>query len=206
MQEDLRLVVSQKSEKEIGALGAMDKSRADMPNSQPLRLRDALREARIESAERSMATSNLQEAEIARLEQLNEAIAPLFAEIPPNVEIFDRGISRGDTPRLWIDMIAHVVMDRDRRVYRFMQDTRNGPKVLAESASSADIAEAITRYVARRMIERERTLAAVEVAQAPAHSRPRRKGWRTLRYVLFALVVIVGGVLVAAWIAAGGGR
>ena len=85
-----------------------------------------------------------------------EAITPLFEEIPSDVELFDRGISRGDTPRLWIDMIAHVVMDRDRRVYRFMQDTRNGPKVLAESASSADIVEAITRYVAQRMmIERK---------------------------------------------------
>ena len=184
----------------------MDKSRADMPNSQPLRLRDALRAARIETAERSMATSNLHDAEIARLEQLNEAITPLFEEIPPNIEIFDRGISRGDTPRLWIDMIAHVVMDRDRRIYRFLQDTRNGPKVLAESASSADIAEAIMRYVARRMIERERTLAAVEVTQVPVRARFRRKGWRTLRYALFTIVVVIVGILVAAWIAAGGGR
>jgi hypothetical protein len=202
LHEDLRLVVSKKSESEPEA---MDKPRADMPNSQPIRLRDALREARVETAERTMATSNLHDAEIARLEQLNEAITPLFAEIPPNIELFDRGISRGDTPRLWIDMIAHVVMDRDRRIYRFLQDTRNGPKVLAESASSADIVEAITRYVARRMIERERTLAAVESAPMPVRARSRHKGWRTLRYALFTIVVIVGAVLAAAWIAAGRG-
>jgi hypothetical protein len=202
LHEDLRLVVSKKSESEPKA---MDKPRADMPNSQPIRLRDALREARVETAERTMATSNLHDAEIARLEQLNEAITPLFEEIPPNIELFDRGISRGDTPRLWIDMIAHVVMDRDRRIYRFLQDTRNGPKVLAESASSADIVEAITRYVARRMIERERTLAAVESAPMPVRARSRHKGWRVLRYALFAIVVIIGGVLAAAWIAAGRG-
>mgnify|MGYP003338141517 CR=1 FL=1 len=44
---------------------------------------------------------DLRDAELARLELLNEALDPLFAEIPPDVELFDRGISRGDTPRLW---------------------------------------------------------------------------------------------------------
>jgi len=33
---------------------------------------------------------------------------------------------------LWIDAIAHVVMGRDKRHYRFMHDTRYGRKVLAE--------------------------------------------------------------------------
>jgi hypothetical protein len=50
-------------------------------------------------------------------------------------------------------------MARDKRTYRFLQDTRFGRKVLAESPEIAEIAEAVTRYVARRMIERERALA-----------------------------------------------
>ncbi len=186
----------------------MDKPRAEMPVPPPLRLRDALREARVESAERSAVFFDLQDAEFARLEQLNEAITPLFEEIPANVEMFDRGISRGDTPRLWIDMVAHVSMDRDRRVYRFIQDTRNGPKVLAESSHTPEIISAITRYIARRMIERERALAATEgegvFAIAPRRGRGRRM-LRALKYVLFALVLIVGAVLAAAWIAAGNG-
>ena len=76
---------------------------------------------------------DLRDAELARLELLNEALDPLFEEIPPEIELFDRGISRGDTPRLWIDAIAHVAMGRDKRRYRFVQDTRYGRKVLAES-------------------------------------------------------------------------
>ena len=80
----------------------------------------------------------------ARLELLNDALDPLFDETPPDVDLFDRGISRGDTPRLWIDAIAHVAMARDKRRYRFVQDTRFGRKVLAESNDIAEIVEAVT--------------------------------------------------------------
>jgi hypothetical protein len=183
----------------------MDKPRADTPAQQQLRLRDALRDARVESAERSSAFHDLQDAEIARLEQLNDAIGPLFEEIPQNIDLFDRGISRGETPRLWIDMIAYIAMDRDHRAYRFIQDTRNGPKILLESSSTTEVIEAITRYIARRIVERERALAATDSKYVPRRARPRRRFWSLLRYVLFAVIVIVGGILATAWIAAGHG-
>jgi hypothetical protein len=125
----------------------------------PNALQDAVREARIEAAERSGVVVDLRDAETARLELLNEALEPLFNDIPAEVELFDRGISRGDTPRLWIDVIAHVEMGRDKRQYRFVQDTRYGRAVLAESHEMAVIVAAVTRYVARRLIERERALA-----------------------------------------------
>jgi hypothetical protein len=80
-----------------------------------------VREARIESAERSGVVVDLRDAEFARLELLNEALDPLFADIPEEVDLFDRGISQGDTPRLWIDVVAHVVMGRDKRTYRFVR-------------------------------------------------------------------------------------
>ena len=53
---------------------------------------------------------------------LNEALDPLFAQVPDQVDLFDRGISQGDTPRLWIDVVAHILMGRDKRMYRFVQD------------------------------------------------------------------------------------
>ena len=108
-----------------------------------------MREARIEIAERTSVVVDLRDAEVARLELLNEALDPLFKEIPPDVDLFDRGISRGDTPRLWIDAVAHVAMGRDKRSYRFVQDTRVGRKVLAELNEIAEIVEAVTHYVAR---------------------------------------------------------
>src|SRR5207253_6723111 len=127
-------------------------------DNRPTKLRDALRQARIEAADRTGVVVDLRDAEVARLEILNEALDPLFAQIPEQVDIFDRGISQGDTPRLWIDVVAHVVMGRDKRMYRFVQDTRFGRQVIAESHEVAALVDAITDYVARRMIEREHAL------------------------------------------------
>src|ERR1700748_1434841 len=128
------------------------------PEPRPVRLRDALHRARIEAADRTGVVVDLRDAEVARLEILNEALDPLFAQIPPEVDLFDRGISQGDTPRLWIDVVAHVMMGRDTRISRFVQDTRFGRTVIAESHEVARIVEAVTDYVARRMIEREHAL------------------------------------------------
>ena len=125
----------------------------------PNALKDAVREARIEAAERSAVVVDLRDAEQARLELLNEALDPTFKDIPDNVELFDRGVSKGDVPRLWVDVIAHVEMGQDKRQYRFVQDTRYGRAVLAESHQVAEMVQAVTRYVARRLVERERALA-----------------------------------------------
>src|SRR5436309_929437 len=119
-------------------------------------LKAAVRKTRIEIAEKSSVVVDLRDAELARLELLNDALDPLFEETPPDIDLFDRGISHGDTPRLWIDAIAHVVMGRDKRHYRFMHDTRYGRKVLAESNDIAAMVEAVTHYVAASIIERGR--------------------------------------------------
>src|SRR3982075_4627508 len=102
-------------------------------DTRPLRWRDALRQARIEASDRTGVVVDLRDAEVARLEILNEALDPLFAQIPDTVDLFDRGISQGETPRLGIDVVAHVLMGRDKRIYRLVQDTRFGRIVLAES-------------------------------------------------------------------------
>src|SRR6266852_1043432 len=154
----------------------------------PLRLRDALRQARIEAADRTGVVVDLRDAEVARLEILNEALDPLFAQIPEQVDLFDRGISEGDTPRLWIDVVAHVVMGRDKRIYRFVQDTRFGRIVIAESHDVSAIVDAVTDYVARRMVEREHALVATP-AKPLVIDKPRRSG-----FWIFALGFVVGAV------------
>jgi hypothetical protein len=148
--------------------------------SRPIRLRDALRKARIEAADRTGVVVDLRDAEVARLEILNEALDPLFAQVPESVDLFDRGISQGETPRLWIDVVAHVLMGRDKRIYRFVQDSRYGRIVLAESHEVGPIVDAVTDYVARRMIEREHALAPVKPPELPPPplplQKPRRRG------------------------------
>ena len=155
----------------------------------PMRLRDALRKARIEAADRTGVVVDLRDAEVARLEILSEALDPLFGQIPDKVDLFDRGISQGDTPRLWIDVVAHIVMGRDKRIYRFVQDTRFGRIVIAESHDVAAMVDAVTDYVARRLIEREHALVATPVTPPPVVEQPRRSGFWT-----FALGFLLGAL------------
>src|SRR6188768_2613498 len=146
-------------------------------DARPTRLRDALRQARIEAADRTGVVVELRDAEVARLEIMNEALDPLFAQVPAQVDLFDRGVSEGETPRLWVDVVAHIVMGRDKRIYRFVQDTRFGRIVLAESHEVPPIVDAVTDYVARRMIEREHAMVATPMVQPVAVEKPRRSGF-----------------------------
>jgi hypothetical protein len=170
--------------------------------SRPQRLKDALRKARVESAERSGIVVDLHDAEVARLELLNEAIEPLFREIPAEVDLFDLGVSRGETPKLWVDAIAHVAMGRDNRIYRFVQDTRYGRKVLAESVHIPEIVLAVTKYLAQRLVERERALADIgtpligDLLEAKFERRNRRR--HTIRIFLLGLFVGVAALIAAA--------
>jgi hypothetical protein len=160
-------------------------------DAKPMRLRDALRQARIEAADRTGVVVDLRDAEVARLEILNEALDPLFAQIPDQVDLFDRGISQGENPRLWIDVVAHVAMGRDKRIYRFVQDTRFGRIVIAESHEVSAIVDAVTDYVARRMVEREHALVATPMPEPVVAEKPRRSGFWTFAFgfVLGALAL-----------------
>ena len=168
-------------------------------------LKDAVREARIEAAERSGVVVDLRDAEVARLELLNDALDPLFKDIPDGVDLFDRGVSKGDVPRLWVDVIAHVEMGRDKRQYRFVQDTRYGRAVLAESYEVSDMVWAITRYVARRLVERERALSddapfGEATARKLMEHEQRRGRLRAIRTFIYGLIVGVVALVALALI------
>jgi Protein of unknown function (DUF3040) len=187
--------------------GRKSKSEALAIEAEPSPLTQAMRQARVEAAERSSVVVDLRDAELARLELLNDALNPLFAEIPADVELFDRGISRGDTPRLWVDAVAHVAMGRDKRIYRFLQDTRIGRRVLAESHDIPEIVQAITTYVARRLVERQRALDEDpgfinRVSQKVAAREYRRRRWRAIGWLVLGfvlgLVALVGAALIFA--------
>ncbi len=125
----------------------------------PSRLKLAIRKARVDEAERSEVIAELRGAETARLEMLEEELRPVLADIPQTVDMFDMGLMPGERPRLFIDMIGFVEMGRDRRTYRFVQATRYGRVVIAESERMEPIVSAVVDYVARRLIEREKALA-----------------------------------------------
>jgi hypothetical protein len=139
----------------------------------------ALRRARIDSAEHSGVLADLRSAEIARLEILRDQLDPVIAQVSKDCDLFDVAISPGERPRLFIDAIGFVEMSRDRRGYRFLQDTRHGRIAIAETEKVETMVEAITAYMAHRLIEREKALAvdyasggAASVAGARAAAAP----------------------------------
>ncbi len=182
--------------------GRRNKTEAPAPEP-PATLKAAVREARIEAAERSGVVVDLRDAELVRLELLNEALDPLFKEIPDDVELFDRGVSRGDVPRLWVDVIAHIEMGRDKRQYRFVQDTRYGRAVLAETYEVPEMVQAVTRYAARRLVERERALtddaASGQVAaQKQSRAERSRRRWRSFRTLVYGIILGVAALFALA--------
>lgn len=133
-----------------------------------------MRQARVENAERAGVLADLRAAQIGRLELLAEALKPLVGQVPADVDLFDIAVMPGSTPRLFVDMLGFVEMGRDARIYSFIQDRRHGRFVLAESESIDVIVGAVTQYVARRLLEREKALAADlggPLKPLPAHTQ-----------------------------------
>ena len=182
-----------------GAAAAEDATDGEKPSP----LKEAVRQARVEAAERTRVVIDLRDAELARLDMVNEALDPLFADIPPGVDLFDRGLSRGEVPRLWIDSVAHIAMGRDKRAYRLLQDSRVGRRVLAESHEIPLMVKAVTEYVARRLVERERALEEdPDFINRVGRSEAARERWRRRRRALLLLVLgFVLGALTLAVIA-----
>lgn len=174
---------------------------------QARRLNEAIREVKNAAADRDDVVVEIREASRVRLELLAQELQPVFDAVPADNDWFDFAISSGLQPRLWIDAISHVTLGRDRRTYRFLADTRLGRTVLAESPEIKPVADQVTRYIAERMVERQRLVeGTVEpVARLAARAkrgsiyRPRR-GWRALFHG--ALLVVAGALVGLAFAAA----
>jgi hypothetical protein len=181
------------------------------------KLADAVREVKNWIADRDDVVVEMREASRMRLELLAQELQPVFDETPKDLEQFDFAISSGLQPRLWIDATAHVAMGRDRRVYRFVRDTRLGRVVLAESVEMKTVAARVIRYVAERLIERQRMLegdahpASYAAPLATAETQPAvsardqlpedrtAKVFSALTYVLIGALLGAGGILAWLW-------
>jgi hypothetical protein len=168
------------------------------------KLSDAIRGVKNAFADRDDVVVDMREAHRMRLDLLAAELAPIFADVPADMDNFDFVVSAGLQPRLWIDAVSHVAMGRDRRTYRFLKDTRIGRVVLAESTEMKPVADSVTRYVAERVVERQRMMeggieaagmkrAAVAEAEPPLRSPPRSKGWSAF---LSGLGLVAAGALV----------
>jgi hypothetical protein len=179
-------------------------------------LAHAIRAVRIAQSEQNDVVADLKEAEQARLELLSEALERVYKDLPPGHEQLLLGLLPGRPPRFWVDATSFVMMGRDKRQYRFVKDTRLGRTVLRESASLEVMVDAITRYVAERIVEREQAIeadwltAAVRARDGASPTAGEGKGrgpgkGLTWGIAGFGLGVIAGMALLLAyaWLTAG---
>jgi len=171
----------------------------------PAPLADAMRQVRNDLADRDDVVVELREAYRTRLELLAAELADVIADVPEDHRVFDFAISSGSQPRFWIDAVAHVGLARDRRTYRFVRDTRAGRVVMAESTEIRPISDMVTRYVAERIVERERNLDApvqplppIPAAKGVAPAQEPRPSGFLSSLALFGVGTVVGAVVVLA--------
>lgn len=125
---------------------------------QARQLAEAVRSVKNAEADRDDVVIEMRDAERMRLEIFANELKPVISEVPSDIDVFDFALSSGLKPRFWVDSVSHVSMGHDKRVYRFLKDTRNGRIILAESTDARMVADRVTRYIAERMVERERMM------------------------------------------------
>ncbi|MEM8813356.1 MAG: hypothetical protein AAGF59_12120, partial [Pseudomonadota bacterium] len=136
----------------------------DTPRLKPavIRMRDAM-------ANRQDAIADLVERERALLTALHQKLEAFSNDVAAEDDWVLLTLSPSEKPRFWVDATSHVVIDRDRRTYRFLRDTRLGRIVLRESEDVSVIANAIADYIAERMVERDRAIDGDWLAAVQAH-------------------------------------
>jgi hypothetical protein len=174
------------------------------------KLSEAVRDVKNALADRDDVVVDMREAHRMRLELLASELSPVFADVPSDIDFFDFALSSGLQPRLWIDAVSHVAMGRDRRTYRFVKDTRLGRVVLAESQDMKVVGDQVTRYVAERLVERQRLMeGGIEPMERPTpqagpetEAEPkagaRTHGRTILGWLGLVLVGVLAGLAVSA--------
>jgi hypothetical protein len=124
-------------------------------------LREAIRKARLDEADRLDRSADHRDGEIARLELLKAELEAVFAEIPDHDDRFNLVLVPSRPARLWIDLFTYAALDDASGAYLFVRNSESGRRTLFSSSNVADMADRITRYMAQEIVRRERIEAAL---------------------------------------------
>jgi hypothetical protein len=119
-----------------------------------------LRSARLAEAARRDASQGLQDAKVLRLGALRDAVLPALAGNEQARQLFELSVFPGASPRLWVDLVSSVVMEPDPKHYRLVLDQSDGRTTLFETDRLGEMQAFLTRFLAHRLIDRERERAA----------------------------------------------
>ena len=192
-------------EKELSAMDNSAKAIAQPAASRSLR--DAIRKARLEEADRLDQAADHRDGELARLELLKVELETVFAEIPSNDDRFNLALVPSRPARLWIDLYTYVTVDDGTNAYLFMRNSENGRRTLFRTPNVAEMADRITDYMAGQIVQRERMEAALMPPATPSSEAPEEPnpGLNT-RMVIMSFIVglLTGavGLFAAVWLSA----
>lgn len=170
-------------------------------------LREAIRKARLDEAERLDRTADDRDGEIARLELLKAELDAVFAEIPSQDDRFNLALVPSRPARLWIDVFTYVAVDDATNAYLFIRNSENGRRTLFSTGNVAEMSDRITRYVAGEIVRRERMESALVERSGPARAAaPEQELQLNTRMVILSFIVglLTGaaGLFAAVWLSA----
>jgi hypothetical protein len=194
-----------KTENGRGVTGMQENVKAIARPAASRSLREAIRKARLEEAERLDVAADARDGEIARLELLKAELETVYAEIPNHDDRFSLTLVPSRPARLWIDLFTYVAVDEGSGAYLFIRNSENGRRTLYSANNVADVADRITTYMAQEIVRRERMEAAIQEA-GPRHrlvAEPESSGPR-LGVILSAFIIGVltgaAGLFAAIWL------
>lgn len=196
------------AEKEEKGFSAMDHSvKAAAHPAASRSLRDAIRKARLEEAERLDQAADHRDGELARLELLKVELETVFADIPNHDDRFNLALVPSRPARLWIDLFTYVTVDDGTNVYLFVRNSENGRRTLFRSTNVAEMADRITDYVAAQIVHRERMEAALLQPDAGpeaglADDKPQLNTRMVVMSFIIGLLTGAVGLFAAVWLSA----
>ena len=170
-------------------------------------LREAIRRARLEEAERLDEAADHRDGEFARLELLKSELEAVFADIPKNDDRFSLALVPSRPARLWIDLFTYVSVEEGTNVYLFMRNSEDGRRTLFRTTNVAEMADRIADYVARQIVQRERIEEAigrksVPYQDAPADPKPKFNARVVVMSFIIGMLTGAVGLFAAVWLTA----
>jgi hypothetical protein len=141
---------------------------------------EALKSARLAEAAQLDALLNVREARSLRLSALRESLLPYLVDHPMAQGFTELALQPGETPRLWIDLISCVVVEPDTRIMRLQQERDGHRDVLHETVDIDEMSRVVLKYIAHRVIARERVAA---TGQLPSDESPAGYSLGEITYV-----------------------
>jgi hypothetical protein len=158
----------------------------------------AMREARRAEAAHRDALQNVSDAKALRLIDLQERLIQALPENSDVLNLVDLRFEPGEEPCLFVDLLTSVTIEPDAYTFRLSQDRDYRRETLLDTGSADEMVRHILKYVAHRLIARERRQATISEARTTSNWLWLILGWLAAAAVgagIFAIAAKYLGLL-----------